>query len=77
MKAALAGLAGLLGASALWAADPAPGERVSFVSCPIVRDTSTVPCWLADYQGVRYFLTLQTGRSPTLDVAGWSPVARS
>ena len=42
------------------AAAPATGERVSFVSCPIVRDTSSVPCWLAEYEGVMYFLTLQT-----------------
>jgi hypothetical protein len=41
-------------------AAPPPGQRLSFVSCPIVRDTSTVPCWLADYEGERYFLALQT-----------------
>jgi hypothetical protein len=46
--------------SALAAAAPAPGSRLSFVSCPIVRDTSTVPCWLTEYQGEMYFLTLQT-----------------
>jgi hypothetical protein len=37
-----------------------PGERLSFVACPIVRDTSSVPCWLAEYRGELYFLTLQT-----------------
>jgi hypothetical protein len=36
------------------------GERLSFVACPIVRDTSSVPCWLAEYEGQLYFLTLQT-----------------
>jgi hypothetical protein len=36
------------------------GERLSFVACPIVRDTSTVPCWLAEHRGQLYFLTLQT-----------------
>jgi hypothetical protein len=41
-------------------AAPPAGQRLSFVSCPIVRDTSTVPCWLADHEGERYFLTLQT-----------------
>jgi hypothetical protein len=41
-------------------AGPKSGERLSFVSCPIVRDTSTVPCWLAEYEGEVYFLTLQT-----------------
>ena len=42
------------------AAAPKPGERLSFVSCPIVRDTSSVPCWLAEFEGETYFLTLQT-----------------
>lgn len=45
--------------SALTAA-PKPGDRLSFVSCPIVRDTRTVPCWLAEYEGETWFLTLQT-----------------
>lgn len=35
-------------------------QRTNFVSCPIVRDTASVPCWLAEYQGELYFLTLQT-----------------
>jgi hypothetical protein len=39
---------------------PKPGDRLSFVSCPVVRDTTTVPCWLADYEGETWFLTLQT-----------------
>lgn len=34
--------------------------RLNFVSCPIVRDTSTVPCWLAEYNGELYFLTIQS-----------------
>jgi len=38
----------------------APGPHRNFVACPIVRDTSTVPCWLAEYEGEQYFLTLQT-----------------
>jgi hypothetical protein len=50
----------ILLASAAFAAAPAAGSRLSFVSCPIVRDTSTVPCWLAEYEGETYFLTLQT-----------------
>lgn len=36
------------------------GQRMSFVSCPVVRDTRTVPCWLAEHRGQMYFLTLQT-----------------
>jgi hypothetical protein len=34
--------------------------RLNFVSCPIVRDTSSVPCWLAEYEGELYFLTVQS-----------------
>jgi len=42
------------------AAPPAPGDRISFVSCPIVRDTRTVPCWLSEYDGETYYLTIQS-----------------
>ena len=38
----------------------APEPHRNFVACPIVRDTSTVPCWLAEHKGELYFLTLQT-----------------
>jgi hypothetical protein len=41
-------------------AAPPPGTRLSFVSCPILRDTRSVPCWLSDYQSDRYYLTIQT-----------------
>jgi hypothetical protein len=55
LSAALAALApGLL------AAAPPAGERLSFVSCPIVRDTRTVPCWLSEYDGELYYLTIQS-----------------
>lgn len=37
-----------------------PSDHRNFVACPIVRDTSTVPCWLAEYEGETYFLTIQT-----------------
>lgn len=49
----------LLFPSLLLAAPP-PGTRISFVSCPIIRDTRSVPCWLTDYQSDRYYLTIQT-----------------
>jgi hypothetical protein len=42
------------------AADELHAERRNFVACPIVRDTASVPCWLAEYDGELYFLTLQT-----------------
>jgi len=46
-------------ASTLIAADPAPGQHLAFVSCPVVRDTKTVPCFLAIYEGETYFLAIQ------------------
>ena len=39
----------------------APAGRRNFVACPIVRDTKTAPCWLAEYQGEVYFLGVQSG----------------
>lgn len=44
-----------------------PDERRNFIACPILQDTDTVPCWMADYNGERYFLGIQT------DSGGWSP----
>jgi outer membrane protein OmpA-like peptidoglycan-associated protein len=35
------------------------GQQRSFVSCPIVRDTKTVPCFLAEYDGETYYLGIQ------------------
>lgn len=40
---------------------PAPAERKQFLTCPIVRDTKTQPCWLAEYQGELYYLGQQSG----------------
>ena len=40
-----------------------PGTERNFVACPIVLDTQDVPCWVAEYEGERYFLAVQTGRS--------------
>jgi len=36
-----------------------PPDRRNFVTCPIVRDTSTLPCWLAEYNGELYYLGAQ------------------
>ncbi len=35
------------------------GQQKSFVACPVVRDTRTVPCFLAEYQGELYYLGIQ------------------
>ena len=39
----------------------AHAQNLSFVTCPIVRDTKTVPCWLAEYRGETYYLGIQGG----------------
>jgi hypothetical protein len=36
-------------------------QNLSFVACPVVRDTKTVPCWLAEYNGETYYLGNQGG----------------
>ena len=37
----------------------AVGQQRNFVSCPVVRDTKTVPCFLAEYDGELYYLGIQ------------------
>lgn len=34
-------------------------KHINFLACPIVRDTTTVPCWLADHEGQTYYLGIQ------------------
>lgn len=36
-----------------------PSNHRNFVACPIVRDTKTVPCWLAESNGQTYYLGIQ------------------
>jgi len=43
------------------AQESASSTRRSFVACPIVRDTKTQPCWLAEYEGELYYLGQQGG----------------
>lgn len=58
----------LLVALSLPALAAPPVANRNFVSCPIVRDTKTVPCWLAEYDGELYYLGIQTDIS-----AAWYP----
>jgi outer membrane protein OmpA-like peptidoglycan-associated protein len=39
----------------------APAPRKQFLTCPVVRDTKTQPCWLAEYEGELYYLGQQGG----------------
>ncbi len=45
--------------SLLLIAASAFGQQRNFVTCPIVRDTKTVPCFLAEYEGETYYLGIQ------------------
>lgn len=40
-------------------------KYVSFVTCPIIRDSKTFPCWLVAHKGKTYYLG-QQGRSGSL-----------
>lgn len=59
-------LAALVAVSAPQLGGQAP-KRVNFVSCPIVQDTKTVPCWLSEYEGQEYYLGIQTDISADFD----------
>jgi outer membrane protein OmpA-like peptidoglycan-associated protein len=47
----------IMGAAAM--VQQAIAQQRSFVSCPIVRDTKTVPCFLTEYDGETYYLGSQ------------------
>ncbi len=60
MRALTRGLALVACSAAVTAAVPPADPAIrNFVACPIVRDTASVPCWLAEHEGELYFLTLQ------------------
>jgi hypothetical protein len=64
-KTPLAAMVLMLGAACVNAA-PEAGTRISFVACPIVRDTRSVPCWLSEHEGTTYYLTIQSDVSATV-----------
>lgn len=49
--------------SGLGAATPKAGDYVAFVTCPLLRDTPELPCWMARYKGRLYYLGIQEGRT--------------
>jgi len=51
---------GWVAAAALLIGASAPRRHIAFVACPIVRDTKTVPCWLAEHGGELFYLGIQT-----------------
>jgi hypothetical protein len=66
MRNRLIALAALVAVSAPQLGGQSP-RRVNFVSCPIVQDTATVPCWLSEYEGEQYYLGIQTDISADFD----------
>jgi hypothetical protein len=56
----LAALTAAAGLGAAWCGIAHAETRLNFVSCPIVRDTPTVPCWLTRYDGELYYMGIQT-----------------
>jgi hypothetical protein len=43
---------------------PVPAaSSLNFLGCPVIRDTSTVPCWLAEHDGELYYLGSQGSTS--------------
>lgn len=66
MRNRLTALAALVAVSTPQLGGQAP-KRVNFVSCPIVQDTATVPCWLSAYEGQEYYLGIQTDISADFD----------
>ena len=69
---------GMIGASDVGAQTPpaqespdahaaSAGSHLNFVGCPVVRDTKTVPCWLAEHDGELYYVGIQTDISADFD----------
>jgi outer membrane protein OmpA-like peptidoglycan-associated protein len=58
VSAVLAILAFISCAAAIDSADQETDQK-AFVTCPIMRDTKTVPCWLVKYRGETYYLGIQ------------------
>ncbi len=38
----------------------ASAQDLAFVTCPIVKDTPSVPCWLTEYEGELYYMGVQS-----------------
>ncbi len=37
--------------------------HLAFVTCPVLRDTPELPCWMARHDGKLYYLGIQSGRA--------------
>ena len=53
-------LTALAACAATAATSAAQADDISFVACPIVRDTPSVPCWLSEYEGELYYMGVQS-----------------
>jgi len=68
IRVGVVAVAGALTARPSGAQQRPPADRRVFLACPIVRDTRTVPCFLAEMDGELYFLGIQQDTS-----ADWYP----
>jgi len=66
MRNRLIALAALVAVSTPQLGGQSP-RRLNFISCPIVQDTPTVPCWLSENDGEQYYLGIQTDISADFD----------
>jgi hypothetical protein len=53
-----------------------PSTQRNFVACPVVMDTLDIPCWVAEYEGERYYLTVQTGRGGGSEHYPFAPMVK-
>lgn len=53
-------LAGAAAFGLVVAGQVATAQDLVFIACPIVKDTVSVPCWLAQYDGETYYMGVQS-----------------
>ncbi|KPM49220.1 hypothetical protein [Jiulongibacter sediminis] len=65
MRQTLLLILSLLVCGSVFAQQTPPENRRVFVACPVVKDSETLPCWLAEYEGETYYLG-QQGRTSSV-----------
>src|SRR5690606_7662689 len=60
-----ASMLGAFAAALIWSAGALADEEryVAFVTCPLLRDTPELPCWMARDGDTLYYLGIQSGRA--------------
>lgn len=65
-KAALSALGIIASIVGAGTAQAAQSSHVSFITCPIFRNSGSTRCWLAEREGVTYFIGRHAGSAPQL-----------